>query len=888
METMETRVNLQRWGIAALLFLAVCAVWITGNRRVAAQANEAWAVPVNVSRSGAATEPLLVVDSSGVSHAFWLENEREFAYARAENGVWDESRVIEPSFGTRIYSDLTSNAPTPLFIPKLVADQTGAVFAFWINDDGQMVFSDVAAELIGNGAVLDWRAPVTLSGSAQAVDALVDGENRVHVVYVRTDESADFPAGVYHRASADNGASWSDAQLLYPSRFFRSISPDEMHINTFSSGSTVFAAWDNRPEETVTIVRSGDGGLTWSDPFEVDRRLPEDGIDAIGPADIVGSASGDDVLLVWRANHDNAPECAIYYRTSTDGGDNWSAINNLDSLPGCPGSIQLVSDNNDATILVAPGPNLSYLVGWDGLRWSDAQPEPILTRFNNPTTFREVTLGCAHAVFSQRDELELIGCDVGEGSDIWSLRRTLQDYERWFPSPTDWRRAEPVREGLTGITQADLVTDGDGRLHLAWSNAGDPAVQYSRLEGGSRWTAPIEALRSPEGRADDPSLAVDASGRLLAVWVDEEAGELYFSQANAERAAAQTEWATTRVIAASENVLKSPQLLVSADDELVVMYAAPLNEGRGVYLIRSTDGGETWSAPALVFDAAAADWTMVDDPRLHIAPDGRWHMLWTQYTVPGTGGPIALYYAQSDDGGVTWSPAELVSDAPVLWSAVTTTGEDTVHRVWQSSANDLVTLWHQQSDDGGATWRNPTRVSSFGDAAGATALVRDEIDRLHLMQLQASGLHYWLWDQDVWSGDTNVGIIPLSAENAHLIAALDATGNLAVVFSDRAGEQFEELRQNAFYYTGRALDYPRERPTPVPTSTPTPQPDNEPTPTPTVAPTPTLAFPLDQPATPANSLGQVQGIALGIIAAIFFVGIAFVIGLRVTGARRGS
>ena len=53
---------------------------------------------------------------------------------------------------------------------------------------------------------------------------------------------------------------------------------------------------------------------------------------------------------------------------------------------------------------------------------------------------------------------------------------------------------------------------------------------------------------------------------------------------------------------------------------------------------------------------------MVDDPGLHIAEDGRWHLLWTQHTVPGAGGPIALYTAYSDDEGMTLSSAELVSD----------------------------------------------------------------------------------------------------------------------------------------------------------------------------------------------------------------------------------
>jgi hypothetical protein len=38
-------------------------------------------------------------------------------------------------------------------------------------------------------------------------------------------------------------------------------------------------------------------------------------------------------------------------------------------------------------------------------------------------------------------------------------------------------------------------------------------------------------------------------------------------------------------------------------DALHVIYAVPYNEGRGIYYVRSNDGGATWLAPAVVFDA---------------------------------------------------------------------------------------------------------------------------------------------------------------------------------------------------------------------------------------------------------------------------------------------
>jgi hypothetical protein len=715
----------------------------------------------------------------------------------------------------------------------------------------------------------------------------VDDDNRIHVVYFNSAESSASPAGLYTISSSDGGNSWSQASLLYPSRYFRSLTPDETHAHIASADNKLYVVWDSRPEEIVYVIKSEDGGATWGEPVAVDQREAQDGRIAIGPSQIMASAAGDNVLLVWQANHDNAPLCNLYYQVSNDAGMNWSDRAKLDGLPTCPDDAQLLTSPTGDAILAATGSSVSYLMGWDWDRmlWSNPQRETIASQFTNSDTFRTVQLGCQQVATLEAELLSVVGCGTGTVADIWAMQRTLQDFDGWFPSPTDWRDPTTIASGLNDIVVSSMVVDAEGQAHLLWSDASGEGILYTRQED-NRWTAPIEVLRSPEGRATEPTVAIDPSGRLYAVWTDPETGELFFSQANASRAAAQAEWAAPQLIAASDNVVSSPQLVLTDDGQLVVMYAAPLNEGRGIYMIVSADNGATWSSPALVFDAAAAGWTMVEDPYLHIGADGKWRLLWTQHTVPGAGGPIALYSAESNDDGATWSTAELVSDVPVYWSRITTTGENGVHRVWQAATGDLVTLWHQYSDDGGISWDIPTRVSSFSDAAGPSALVRDEIGRLHLLQLQASGLHYWLWDGGIWTGDRNVGIVPQTTNADQLQVGLADDGSLIVVLGGAVADPFDGQTEDAFFSTGRSLDYPVDRPTPVPTaileSAATPTPDAEPTP----AATPTLAFPLDPPpASFGGSPSRIQGLLLGAVAATVFVILAFIIGVRLTRSR---
>jgi hypothetical protein len=879
--------NSRRFNLFIALGAVLILVLVVNRHGVSAQVDEAWTIPVNVSRSGAATNPLTVIDQEENVHAFWLENEREFAYARTQAGVWQESKAIEPPFASRVYLDLNDGQQTPIYIPTLVTDNANKLYAFWVNEEDALEFSDIAASAVETAGIFDWRRPVTLASNALAVAAASDAAGRIHVVYVRSAESDDFPAGIYHKFSADSGDSWSESTLLLPSRYFRAAVSEDMHIGIESADDTIYVVWDSRPEEKVFFVKSDDAGTSWGEPLEVDAREIQDGSTSDGPSEIVVSSFEDEVILVWRANHDNLPNCGLYYQTSSDRGSTWTERQHMTNFFGCPTALQFVTTNAGNSVLVAPGPELSYLMSWDRTRWSDPQRESHITGFSNAGTFRPVELGCHQSAYLSSDALLLMGCDVGSSSDVWALQRSLEDIGTWFPAPTDWRVPDRVHDDVEDLSAAAMVTDTSGRVHLAWSSRLDAGIQYSRKAGES-WSTPVEVLRSPNGRADDPALAIDNAERLLAVWADPESGDLYFSQVDSERSAITAEWSTPLVIASSDSVASSPQIVIGDANRIVVAYAVPLNEGRGVFAVESADNGVSWSQPVTLFDAAAAGWTMVDDPTLHIGPNGKWHLLWTQYTVPGTGGPIALFYAQSTDEGETWREAELVTDTPVLWSRVATTSDQTVHRVWQGVANDLVTLWHQQSDDGGLTWLNPNRVSSFGDAAGAPTLVKDDIGRLHLLQLQPTGLHYWVLDDSGrWVGDSNIGIVPRSADAGQLLVDLDADGGLVVVYLDSITNQFGEQGEDALFFTQRALEYPEGLPTPVPTATPVPNIVRTATPTPGPEPTPTLAFSTDAPASPtAGTSSRVIGLVLGLVAALVFVVLAFVIGLGVTNSRR--
>ncbi|MFH1747620.1 MAG: hypothetical protein ABIG44_11310 [Planctomycetota bacterium] len=79
-----------------------------------------------------------------------------------------------------------------------------------------------------------------------------------------------------------------------------------------------------------------------------------------------------------------------------------------------------------------------------------------------------------------------------------------------------------------------------------------------------------------------------------------------------------------------------------------------------VMFARSTDGGQSWSAPVRVNDVQAG-WQWFGT--MSVAPNGRIDAVWLDTRNDPGGYDSELYYSYSEDAGQTWSPNEALSPA---------------------------------------------------------------------------------------------------------------------------------------------------------------------------------------------------------------------------------
>ncbi len=178
---------------------------------------------------------------------------------------------------------------------------------------------------------------------------------------------------------------------------------------------------------------------------------------------------------------------------------------------------------------------------------------------------------------------------------------------------------------------------------------------------------------------------------------------------------------------------------------------------RKIYVVKSTDGGLTFSSPATEVADLNASFNYfipsqetrgvaiicsADTDRSGGPNDGSIYVAWTDTTGPEQGNPAdnhgQVKVAHSRDGGATWTesiPHETadVNDVDRWQPWMTVAPDGSVHVVFNDTRNSTnrsgIDLYHSFSTDGGVTWSAPTRETTetsrnasgnfeFGDYSG--------------------------------------------------------------------------------------------------------------------------------------------------------------------------
>lgn len=804
--------RLVRLLFAGALFLAL----ITPSWVLAQSTDDDWTEPLNLSHSGGATDPAIVSDSEGVVHVVWQDALANYMYTRLDGDQWSAPEKTNLNLLFRL--PVASESPAPSQLPiytgpnPLFLAGPGNIFAFWISPQGRLFTSKVRNQDFKRISAWDDRSFIAPEAASFAV--AIDARGELHLVYLRTVGDPLSPPGVYYTRSKNSGLNWAVPVRLYESPYLRELSAGEANLSIATAGTEdaqhVYIAWDNRLRKQVFLAKSADGGRDWEQPALIAGPAPSAGS---SPFNIHVGATQNSVVLFWqngRATNGLLPSCSQMYQSSSDAGATWSDPQPMnEGKSGCAQSNEFVTgsanSSKDPLFFFNETQSQVFLTAWNGRQWSQPQEQPILSGFEEPEIYTDVIYGCHRAALLGA-RLYIVGCDQGEGGDIWVTSRDLGSAPSWFMPPV-WSPLSPVTKDNLNMEAIELVTTDDGLIHAFFSQHQDPAIYYTYWDG-ELWSTVNPIFKLPEGEAASPTIAVGPGNELFLI-ARNDRGILYFSRATSGNSATESRWSTpTRLEIGHDGKIGSVDTAWDSAGVIYMAYSVPVNEERGIYLVQSKDQGTTWSEPIQVFDGAAAGVDLVGGPSLLTSANGSLHVIWKDQSIQEDGNPqsLSLYYARSEDGGQTFSDATQVVEEPVAWRELVTDGKGKLHLLWQPQ-NTLTTVWDQVSLDDGHTWQYP---QGLPDEGGLAAVTTDPAGRLHLVGASTGSIGYWLWDGSRWQTEEPLSW-PLSSQQESqgelLAATVNKQGKMVVVLAETTGQG--DAAERNLLYSVRTLELPQ-------------------------------------------------------------------------------
>jgi hypothetical protein len=252
----------------------------------------------------------------------------------------------------------------------------------------------------------------------------------------------------------------------------------------------------------------------------------------------------------------------------------------------------------------------------------------------------------------------------------------------------------------TYILAPDVVATPDF-VHAVWSETAPGGFQtdifYSRSEGGGPWSPATTTVETPFTSLNS-SMAADATGNLHLVWEENSTPstprEIYYISGTVE--ATRTVWSKPITVSAGlTQTATTPDIAVGSDGIVHIVFAVNVDKQKYVQ--------DIYYASFRITEAAGVSATLIPGSRVKVSQllptfaspavalfgDDQVHVAWNGWRAGDYADSDRIYYAISEDGGVSWSEPVPVSPKdgwPDGFPSLAADGTF-VHVVWQEKVS---------------------------------------------------------------------------------------------------------------------------------------------------------------------------------------------------------
>lgn len=427
-----------------------------------------------------------------------------------------------------------------------------------------------------------------------------------------------------------------------------------------SRGVTYLAWVDGRREKfDLYVVRSRDGGRTWSAEVRIDAAKPAS-LESIALTFAEGQGGG--LHAVWQGTYSDH-DVRVLHAVSRDRGTTWSPFRSLQGPVGLGYDPQIASDRSGSLHVVwheqrpskePPQQALGFQLTRpqefevffarsedDGTSWFG--PVRVSPRITSPLAFRP------QIVYGGRRDVYL----------AWEEREAGQRHPGiYVAASSDRGKSWPVQglrisRGALPADTPELAADRSGHVYATWSDLrhGAAAVYFSTsADHGRTWLAQDVRLgHGPLGRTPSlpPRLAVAEAGRVFVSWIDARhsaglgveivnRGDVFFTRSEDFGRTWLDQDIRLNTPPPGSTQVSTPRMVVDAAGSLVAAVWTDNRSGKdAVYLTYSTDGGRTWLRKETHVDHDASADQTGHSPILATTPDGGLVVAWEVGRIGG-------------------------------------------------------------------------------------------------------------------------------------------------------------------------------------------------------------------------------------------------------------
>jgi PKD domain/BNR repeat-like domain len=272
-----------------------------------------------------------------------------------------------------------------------------------------------------------------------------------------------------------------------------------------------------------------------------------------------------------------------------------------------------------------------------------------------------------------------------------------------------------------------IAVDAGGNISVVWENDNITfGIFFSHsTDGGVTFSAPVNLATNPTG-SYAPQIALGADGSINLVWEDDFnfQSDISFSRSTDKG----TTFSAPKNISHNAGNSSSSQIALDASGNIDVVWVDNTPGNFVILFSRSTDKGATFSSAkniSITGNSLA--------PQIGVDASGNVHVAWQENTPAVFN--YDIFFARSLDGGATFSAAQNLSNNPGNssnpWMTVDASGN--INLAWTDTTPGRAKIFFARSLDAGATFSAPQNLSNDSGGSSGVQIAADKNSNLDVV-----------------------------------------------------------------------------------------------------------------------------------------------------------